>query len=269
MQVPVAIGGFGSVGKALARRLLAGVPGFELVAIGSRDPARTSIEVERVLGRSLLVVDSRAMAGCADILLECAPAHAFRGIVEPALQAGMVVVTISAAALLDNLDLREVAAVTNGRILLASGAIGGLDVVRAMSLGTISNTLMVTRKPPRSLAEASWIVDRKIDLSGLTAPLRVFAGSARDAARLFPANANVAAAISLAGAGPDRTLVEIWADPTVDRNTHTLHMESDAARIALTVANAPSVDNPATSRIAALSMLATLINLKNPISIGS
>jgi aspartate dehydrogenase len=63
--------------------------------------------------------------------------------------------------------------------------------------------------------------------------------------------------------------VEIWADPTVERNTHTLHIESDAARVEVTVANYPSVDNPATSRIAALSMLATLINLKNPMSVGT
>ena len=267
--IPVAVSGFGSVGKALARRLLAGVPGFELAAIGSRDPARTSVQVERILGRSYPVLDSRALNGSASILLECAPAGAFRSIVEPALIAGMTVVTISAAALLDNLDLETIAAHSKGRILLASGAIAGLDAIKAARLEKIESVRMITRKPPQSLARTSWMQIHNVDVDAMTDAVCVFSGTARDAARQFPANANVAAAVSLAGAGPDRTMVEIWADPAVERNTHSVFLDSDAARIEVKIANYPSPDNPATSRIAALSMLATLISLTCPLSIGT
>jgi aspartate dehydrogenase len=269
VAIPVAISGFGSVGKTLARRLLAGIPGFELVAIGSRDPERTKAEVEEVLGRSCPVLDSRALNGCANILLECTPAVAFRGIAEPALVAGMTVVTISAAALLDNLDLEHIAARCKGRIVLASGAIAGLDAIKAASLDKITSVLMITRKPPQSLARTSWMLTRNIDARAMTDAACVFSGTARDAARLFPANANVAAAVSLAGAGPDRTIVEIWADPAVERNTHSVYLDSEAAKIEVKISNFPSPDNPATSRIAALSMLAALISLTCPLSVGT
>lgn len=172
--IPVAVSGFGSVGKALARRLLAGVPGFELAAIGSRDPARTSVQVERTLGRSYPVLDSRALNGSASILLECAPAGAFRSIVEPALVAGMTVVTISAAALLDNLDLELVAAHGKGRILLASGAIAGLDAIKAARLEKIDSVRMITRKPPQSLARTSWMQTHNVDVDAMTDAVCIF-----------------------------------------------------------------------------------------------
>jgi aspartate dehydrogenase len=269
VAIPVAVSGFGSVGKTLARRLLAGIPGFELVAIGSRDPERTRRQVEEALRCDVPVLDSRVLNGCAKILLECAPAVAFRGIAEPALISGMTVVTISAAALLDNLDLEDIAARGKGRIVLASGAIAGLDAIKAARLDKITSVRMITRKPPQSLARTSWMQSRNIDARTMTDAVCVFSGTARDAARQFPANANVAAAVSLAGAGPDLTMVEIWADPAVERNTHSVYLDSDAARIEVKIANFPSADNPATSRIAALSMLATLISLTCPLSIGT
>jgi aspartate dehydrogenase len=96
----------------------------------------------------------------------------------------------------------------------------------------------------------------------------VFSGSAREAAAGFPANVNVAAALSLAGIGPDRTVIEIWADPGVDRNCHSIEVEADSARFSLTIANVPS-ENPRTGKITALSVLAALRKLHAPIRIGT
>jgi aspartate dehydrogenase len=96
----------------------------------------------------------------------------------------------------------------------------------------------------------------------------VFEGSAREAAAGFPANVNVAAALSLAGIGPDRTRVEIWADPTVDRNCHSIEVDADSARFSLKIENVPS-ENPRTGRITALSVLAALRKLHNPLRIGT
>jgi len=100
-------------------------------------------------------------------------------------------------------------------------------------------------------------------------PVRVFAGTAREAARGFPANVNVAAALALAGIGPDRTSVEIWADPTVTRNTHTITVEADAARLTMTIEGVPSPENPRTGRLTPLSVLALLEGLVGPLKIGS
>src|SRR5262249_58832445 len=101
-----------------------------------------------------------------------------------------------------------------------------------------------------------------------TAPTRVFRGSAREGAAGFPANVNVAAALALAGVGPDRTTIEIWADPTVERNCHQITVEADSARFTLAIENIPS-ENPKTGRITALSALAALRKLNAPLRIGT
>ena len=106
-------------------------------------------------------------------------------------------------------------------------------------------------------------------LPWLDAPLKVFEGTAREAARGFPANVNVAVALSLAGIGPDATMIEIWADPDVERNTHTIRVDSDATRFEMTIEGIPSQDNPATGMLTPLSVIATLRGLVSPLKAGT
>jgi aspartate dehydrogenase len=127
---------------------------------------------------------------------------------------------------------------------------------------------MVTRKPPLGLAGAPYIVEHNIDIEGITEPLRVFEGTARDAAKGFPANLNVAVALSLAGIGPDRTTLEIWADPALERNTHRIEVDADSARFSMAIENIPS-ENPRTGRITALSVIACLRKIHAPLRVGS
>ncbi len=265
----VAIAGFGAIGKVLARRLLTGKHGFELAAIGARDAAKTALDVERVLGRKIAVVVSAELAGRADVLLECVPTAAFRSVVEPALRAGMTVITVSGAALLDHMDLEQVAARHGGRLILATGAILGLDAMRAVRIGSIEKVHMITRKPPKSLATAKHVVEQGMDLHKVDAATLLFEGTAREAARQFPANVNVAAALAQACCGPDRMTIEIWTDPAVERNTHRVVVEADTARLVVEIANVPSEDNPGTGKITALSMLAALERLNAPLVVGT
>ena len=97
----------------------------------------------------------------------------------------------------------------------------------------------------------------------------MFEGTAREGAHGFPANVNVAAALGLAGIGPDRTRLEIWADPALDRNTHTIAVESDSARFTMSIENVPSEENPGTGKITALSVIAALRGLVAPLRVGS
>jgi aspartate dehydrogenase len=145
----------------------------------------------------------------------------------------------------------------------------GLDAVKAAAEGHVTSVNMVTRKPPGGLAGAPYLLEHNINIEGLSEPLRVFAGSARDGARGFPANVNVAAALSLAGIGPDRTHMEIWADPGVTRNTHRIVVEADSARLTLMIENVPTEENPKTGRITALSVLTLLRGLVSPLRVGS
>jgi aspartate dehydrogenase len=206
----------------------------------------------------------------ADIIVECAPARHLRDIAEPALAHGRTLVTLSCGALLDNLDLVELARAHGGRILVPTGALLGLDAVQAAALGGgIRSVRMITRKPPNGLDGAPYLVEHGISVVGLNAAKLVFSGSARDAARGFPANVNVAAALALAGIGPDRTTIEIWADPAVDRNIHRIEVEADAARLSMQIENVPSLENPRTGRLTPLSVIALLRKFSSPLAIGT
>ena len=152
--------------------------------------------------------------------------------------------------------------------MVPTGALLGLDAVSAAAEGQVESVRMTTRKPPAGLKGAPHLERNGISVDGLTEPKLVFSGSARDAAAGFPANVNVAAALSLAGIGPDRTRIDIWADPTVTRNCHTIAVEADSARFTLSIENIPS-ENPKTGRIVALSVLSTLRKLAAPLRVGT
>ena len=255
----VAIAGYGAIGQAIARHLRTGIPGLTLTAIGARRPLDLP-------GITVTGIDALHTHG--DIIVECAPAALLPAIAEPALRAGRTVVVLSCGALLDRIDLVDLARAHGGRILVPTGALLGLDAVCAAAEGTIESVRMVTRKPPGGLAGAPYLVANAIAVDGLTHAVRVFEGSAREAARGFPANVNVAAALSLAGIGPDRTRVEIWADPAITRNVHRIEVEADSARFTLQIENVPS-ENPRTGRITALSVVAMLRKLRSPLAVGS
>ncbi|MCK5363319.1 MAG: aspartate dehydrogenase, partial [Gammaproteobacteria bacterium] len=183
--------------------------------------------------------------------------------------AGRVLMPISVAALMEHLYLVDVAKGSGGRILVPSGALLGLDAVRAAAAGEIHSVRMVTRKPPGSLVGAPYLEAHGIDLDKLSEPLRVFSGTAREGAAGFPANLNVAAALGLAGIGLDRTELEIWADPGVSRNCHRIVVEADSARFTLEIENIPSEANPRTGRLVANSVVASLQRLVAPLIVGT
>ena len=264
----VGIAGLGAIGSVVARRLDEGIEGLELVAVAARDhdKARTTMAGFRTPAP---VVDAAALAEMSEVVVECVPKAAFTDIAEPALKAGRLLVTVSGAGLLANPEIVDLARRHGARIILATGALVGLDAVRAAAEGAINEVRMVTRKPPKSLAGAPYLAEHGIIIDNLDGPKQVFKGTARDGARGFPANVNVAAALAMAGIGPDETMLEIWADPELTRNTHTIRVEADSARLEMTIENVPSDDNPGTGRITALSVIATLRGLVSPLRVGT
>jgi aspartate dehydrogenase len=267
-MLSVAIGGLGAVGFPVARRLAQGIPGFRLAAVAARDAARAKARLAAA-GIAAPVVPLAELAERADIVIECLPAARFRAIAEPAIARRRIFVPLSAGALLEHIDLVEQARESGARIVVPTGALLALDAVRAAAEGEIQSVIMTTRKPPRGLAGAPYLAERGISLERLTAPLKVFEGSARDGARGFPDNVNVAAALALAGIGPDRTRLAIWADPTLERNTHLIEVEADSARFSMTIQNIPSVENPRTGRLTPLSVIACLRGLAGTFRVGS
>ena len=268
MTLRVGIGGFGTIGRQVAAAIDTGIEGLALAAVSARDEARAGAR-QADFRSPAPVVPLGALAACSDIVLECAPAAVFEEVALPAIERGRIFMPTSVGALLPRMDLVERAAETGARIVVPTGALLGLDAVRAAAEGVIHRVTMVTRKPPGGLAGAPHLVENGIEVDGLTEAKLVFRGSARDGARGFPANVNVAAALSLAGIGPDRTELEIWADPSVDRNQHRIEVEADAVRFTLEIAGIPTEENPRTGKIVAPSVIACLKSLTQTLRVGT
>jgi aspartate dehydrogenase len=263
----VAIAGLGPIGTRLAKALDQGIEGLTLSAVSAANIGKHRSWLSR-LGNVPATLPIEQLPDAADIVVECAPGRLVRSIVAPVVSAGKTAVVLSVGALLENDDLIDLARRHGGKIVVPTGALIGLDAVTAAAVGTIHSVRMITRKPVAGLLGAPYLVQNNIEIEGISEPLKVFEGTARAAAKGFPANLNVAVALSLAGIGPDRTMVEIWADPSVTRNTHRIEVDSDSARFSMAIENIPS-ENPKTGLITALSVIACLRKLNAPLRIGT
>jgi aspartate dehydrogenase len=263
----VVVAGLGSIGAEVVKELDRGIEGLVLAAVASQNPDKHRAWLAE-LKSAPKVLPIGELADAADIVVECAPSKLVRSIVAPVVSSGKTAIVLSVGALLENEDLIGLAKDNGGQIIVPTGALIGLDAVTAAAVGTIHSVRLVTRKPIPGLVGAPHLVENKIDIEGITEPLRIFEGTARQAAKGFPANLNVAVALSLAGIGPDKTRVEIWADPTVTRNTHRIEVDSDSARFSMAIENIPS-ENPRTGRITALSVIACLRKQRASLRIGT
>lgn len=268
-ELTVAVAGLGAIGKTLAKRLDAGgIPGLRLVAVAARDPEKGHAAMAGF--RNPVPIESLArLAELADIVVECLPAAAFLQVAEPALRAGRTLVVSSVGQLLAQPQLKDLAVQHGGRIVVPTGALIGLDAVTAAAEGAIVSVKLVTSKPPKGLVGAPHLIANKIDVESFTEPTMVFSGTAREAVKGFPANVNVAAALSLAGIGPDRTTIEVWAVPGLTRNKHRVEVEADSARFCMTIESIPSEENPRTGKMTPLSVIACLRKLVSPVRIGT
>jgi aspartate dehydrogenase len=263
----VGIAGLGAVGLGVARRLDGGIPGLALAAVAVRDADKARRNLPGI-GDCIPVLPANGLAKTCDVVVECLPPQLFRPVALSVIEQGKIFMPLSVGQLLENWDLVERAKETGARILAPTGALLGLDAVRAAAEGTIHSVTMITRKPPSGLEGAPYLVERGISLNGLKAPTKIFDGSAREGARGFPANVNVAVALSLAGIGPDKTRLEIWADPSLTRNTHRIEVDADTARFSMSIEGIPS-ENPRTGRIVPLSVIAALRGLVAELKVGT
>jgi aspartate dehydrogenase len=261
------IAGLGSVGRAIVARLASDLPGYRLGAVAARDEAKArQFLEEHGLDVPLLPVEQLG-AEC-DVVVECLPPALLPALAMSTLQHGADLVVLSVGGLLDHPDLIDLARSSRGRVLVPSGAIPGLDAIAAAAVGTIDEVRIVSRKPPSGLVGAPFFATSEIQIDAIDAPTLLAKGSVRDVIGGFPSNLNVSVAVALAGIGPDRTQREIWADPGINRNMHTVSVESDSCSLSLSIENIPS-ENPRTGRITALSVVSLLQKRHASVVIGS
>jgi len=270
MTIKIGIVGCGAIGKVIARAVDRGdVPGAVNGAICDRKQEPTE-QFCATLKQEPPVLPLTELVQRVDLVVECASAAAVPDVATAALNAGRDLMLLSVGALHDEellSRLREKARDAGRSIYLPSGAIAGLDGIKAAGMAGLDEVVLTTRKPPRSLMGAPGLDDE--DFSSLTGEKIIFEGPASEAVKLLPANVNVAASLSLAGIGFERTLVRVVVDPEADRNEHHLVVTGEFGRLEVKVQNVQCPDNPRTSYLAALSAIATLKYICEPIKVGT
>lgn len=263
MTLRVGLIGQGAIAHYVAQGLPAIGGRLELVLIrqGRGDAARIATDADVAL--------SKGIEGYSpDIMVDCAGHQGLAQHGTDILRAGIPLVTVSLGALADRqleAALTQAARDGGSRLVLCSGALGGLDALRAARMGRLDSVTYTGRKPP-----AGWVGSRAeevLDLSApLSAPVTHFEGSARQAALGYPKNANVAAAVALAGAGFDQTRVRLIADPSTQGNIHEIEAAGDFGTMRFSITGQTLPDNPRTSALAAMSVLSALADYRSPLS---
>lgn len=257
----VGIAGIGAIGSAVARALTLEpyIHGLKLHMIS--DPvSKQDFHVPNV--------DFETLVRECDIIVECLPAHIVPSLAPLIFKANKDAIFISSAALLLYPEIMEAHQGSSGQIYVPSGALSGLDAVKAMKQMGIIESKIASTKPPKGFTGAPYIVENQIDLESITEKTRLFEGNALEASRGFPANINVAASLSLAGIGAQNTRVEIWADPHATGNAHEITVRSKYSTLTSRIENMPDPANPKSSVLAAQSIVATLRDLHGSIIIG-
>ena len=253
----VGIVGTGAIGSEVARAASA-MDGVDSVLLFDIDPDAT--KQLRKLPRTKVAASADALVDAVDLVIECANKGVVQTVVRAALAKGKKAMLLTIGSLADDKLREELIALARkhgGKIYLPSGAVMGVDGVKAAAEGDLKSVTLVTTKPPAGIQKGT---DRWTML---------FSGPAREAVEQFPKNVNVAATLSLAGLGFDQTHVQVAIDPLATRNSHKVIIEGSFGRARIEVENLPSPTNPATSYLASLSAIALLRRIVSPVEIGA
>ena len=267
----IGIVGAGAIGKEIARAIDNGMIPAELVAIWDRQVGEAEEFALSLKCRPKVLPLAELVEEC-NIVVEAASQAAVGEVAVAALSRSKHVMIMSVGALADKElreNIRSLAAKHHAHVYIPSGAIGGLDAVKSASMRNIECVTITTRKPIKGLMGAPFVVKNKIAIDKFTEPTEIFSGPAAVAIKEFPANVNVAASLSLVGIGFEKTIVKVVVDPTITRNIHEIHVKGDFGDFHAKIENVPSDTNPRTSYLAALSAIATLKQVCEPLKIGT
>lgn len=267
----IGIVGVGAIGKEIALAIDNGTIPAKLEAIWDRDEGEAR-EFAASLKSRPQVLPLDELVEASNFVVEAASQAAVREVALAALSRSRSVMVLSVGAFADRELLETVRSMARHHhcsVYVPSGAVCGLDGVKAASVCKIESVTITTRKPKEGLRGAPFIVRNNIDIDSFTVPTEIFSGPAAVAIKEFPANVNVAASLSLVGVGFERTLVRVIVDPTIKRNMHEIVVRGEFGELRTVVENVPSKANPKTSFLAALSAIATLKQVCEPLKIGT
>jgi len=256
-MMKIGLVGCGNIGADLCIALQKGIIPAEIVALYDLDRARAEL-LQRSFQLNVRIGSLEETVAAADFVVECAVANAVPEVLRAVIAQRRACLIMSVGGLMANMDLLDEAKAHNVSVRIPSGALCGLDGVRAAMEAGLHTVTLTTRKPPAGLAGAPHLAKEGIDLEQLTQPQVIFDGNALEAVKAFPANVNVAAALSLAGIGPKETRVRVIADPNATGNIHEVEAEGAFGRLHTVTSNLPSPRNAKSSYLASLSAAAEL-----------
>lgn len=262
--------GAGFIGTTLAK-VMEKMKEIEVIYLIDNSPAQARALAD-ALKKVKAVENLEDVLPKVDLVIEAASQDAVEKYAVKVLKAGKDIMVLSVGAFGNKTlwtRVQNTAKKYKGRIYIPSGAVVGIDGLKAASIAQIRCVEIVTIKPPKSLEGAPYISKKKINLNKISKPTVIFEGSAREAVKHFPKNINIAAVISLAGAGFDKTRVKLIADPNTTRNEHNIHIKGRFGEFSCKIENMPSLTNPKTSYLAALSAIATLKKIVHGVWLGT
>jgi aspartate dehydrogenase len=265
--------GCGSIGSAVVKAIARGdLPGLELAGVTDLAGIDAAAKLAATVDCPFFAGVPALLSTKPDLVLEAASADAVRSFAADIFDCGADLMLVSVGALADAEffgRLIDQAKQQGRRIYVPSGAIGGLDIIKAAVSGGLDECRLTTTKSPRALNGAPYLIERGIDLETIREATVIFEGNAAQAVRFFPQNLNVAATISLAGLGLDRTTVRIIADPAATRNVHEVFVRGNFGEATIRLVNQPNLDNPKSSYMATLSVIATLQCVSRQFQLGT
>ncbi len=269
----VAIIGGGTIATLFIEHIRRGDLGdAQVVAVVGRNDASRGKPLACEHGIAYVTTIDELLAQKPEVVVEAASHEAVRDFGVTLLSNGIAVIVLSGGALCDDtLRMRlEAAAHKTGALLyVPSGGIGALDALKAATLSGMDSVTISVAKPPAAWKGIAYVEKLAVNLDAIDEAMVLFEGTAREGVPHFPASVNIAAVLSLAGIGFDRTWLKVIADPSLKVNTHHIEMRGQTGNISIKFENVPSSDNPKTSWLACYSALAALKHAKSPVRYGT
>ena len=269
----VALLGGGTIARLVLETVRRGeLPGTEIVAVFGRGASSRGAALAREFGVRYVADRPAVLESRPDVVVEAASHEAVREHLVPLIETGIDVIVLSAGALVDD-QLRsraEAAAARSGALLyVPSGGIGGLDALKTACIAGVDEVSIQVGKPPAAWKGIPYVEQLGVDVLGLKQSRVLFEGTAREGVPYFPQNVNIAAILSMAGIGFDRTRLKVVADPALTHNTHTIRISGRSGRITIVLENVPAPENPKTAWLACYSALAALRSLATSTRYGT
>ena len=261
----IGIIGCGAIGSVLCRFIDKELEDSKLVAVCDIDRKKV-VKLSKSLKSKPKVMGINALIKKSDIIVEAVSPSIVRTLLKKVIKNKKHLMIMSVGGLVQNMDLLPK---LTARLFIPSGAICGIDGIKAANIGRITSATITSTKSPKGLEGAPYITLNKINLKKIKKKTKIFEGNALEAINGFPKNVNVSAILSLAGIGPKKTKVKVVVDPKIKRNIHEIEVIGSFGKLVTRTENVVSPLNPKTSHLAVLSACATLKRLTGHIKIGT